>query len=270
VIDTHSHIYDEAFDADRSEVLARARNAGINKVFLPNINADTLNPMLSLCRDNPGFCYPMLGLHPEDVRDDWSCCLDEMETQLSAPSNPFIAIGEVGLDFYWDQTFRDQQLQAFRRQVLWAVRYGLPLMIHSRDAHRDIVEVLTELLPDGRTDSGAEGGMLVRGVFHCFGGTADEAAELLSFPGFMLGIGGVVTYKNSRLPEVLRTTVPLSRIVLETDSPYLAPVPHRGRRNETAYICHVAQRLADIYEVSMQKVTQITTQNALKTFDKAA
>ena len=270
MIDTHSHIYDEAFDDDRDEVLARARDAGINKVFLPNINADTIAPMLKLCMDNPGFCYPMIGLHPEDVREDWSEVLDGMEALLKIVPNPYIAIGEVGLDFYWDQTYREQQIQAFRRQVAWAAQYDMPLMIHSRAAHREIVDVIASQMGDAKHANGGLPACPIRGVFHCFGGNADEARELLEFSGFMLGIGGTVTFKKSKLPEVLRTTVPLSRIVLETDSPYLAPVPQRGKRNETAFVCHVAQQLAHIYDCSIQKVEQITSQNALKTFVKAA
>ena len=324
MIDTHAHIYDEAFDADRDEVLARARDAGLVKVFLPNINAATVEPMLALCSSHPGFCYPMLGLHPEDVRDDWSTVLDSMEARLCQPGHPFIAIGEVGLDFYWDQTYRQQQLEALRRQVGWAVRYSLPLMIHTRSAHPEMVDTLTEILTpkasditcpsdnspagqfvnpadqmsspatqmvngkwlngkchDGKWPNGkcmSPASQMVNGkwlngkcpgVFHCFGGTADEARELLSFEGFMLGIGGVVTFRKSNLPEVLREAVPLTRIVLETDSPYLAPVPHRGKRNETAFIAHVAERLADIYGCTTAEVVQITTQNAIKTFPKA-
>ena len=307
--DTHAHLYDEAFDADRDEALTRARVAGINKVFLPNINATTIAPMLQLCSANPGFCYPMLGLHPEDVREDWSRVLDEMEPLLQQPDHPFIAIGEVGLDFYWDQTYREEQLQAFARQIDWAISYDLPLMIHTRNTHREMVDTIRVRSEKWEVGSekcevrsekcevrsekcgvrseecevrsekcGAETQIVncklsnckLHGVFHCFGGTEAEARELLAFDGFMLGIGGVVTYKKSPLPDVLRAAVPLRRIVLETDSPYLAPVPYRGKRNESAYVRHVAERLADIYQCSVEEVTQITTENALKTFPKAA
>ena len=264
MIDTHTHLYDEAFDADRDEVLARARDAGINKVFLPNISVATVVPMLSLCRDNPDFCYPMIGLHPEDVREDWSSVLDEMEKMLFHPNHTFIAIGEVGLDFYWDNTYAHEQKAAFARQVQWAMAYGLPLMIHCRNAHRDMLDIIKLQIDNGKSSN-----RLITGVFHCFGGTADEAIELLSFEGFMLGIGGVVTFKKSHLPQILRQCVPLSRIVLETDSPYLAPVPHRGKRNESAYVRDVAMALAEIYGCTLDEVDHITTENALKIFNKA-
>ena len=279
LIDTHSHLYQPEFDADRADVLARARDAGIYKVFLPNINADTIPAMLSLCADYPGFCHPMLGLHPEDVRDDWSAVLDAMEPLLQAEDSPYIAIGEVGLDFYWDQTYRDEQLQAFALQIDWAITYDLPLMIHTRKAHREVVDTIRERSEkcEVRSEKHEAETQIVnckssncklRGVFHCFGGTEDEAVELLGHEGFMLGIGGVVTYKKSTLPDVLRSVVPLERIVLETDSPYLAPVPYRGKRNETAYVRCVAEHLADIYQCSFDEVTQITTKNALKVFPK--
>ena len=264
MIDTHAHIYDEAFDADRDEVLARARAANINKVFLPNINASTVEPMLQLCRSNPGYCFPMLGLHPEDVREDWADVLDAMEPMLQQPDNPFIAIGEVGLDFYWDTTFAAQQREVFTRQVAWAAAYNLPLMIHTRNAHREVVDIVSRQIVNRKSSNSK-----LCGVFHCFGGTADEAEELLGFDGFMLGIGGVVTYKRSNLPDVLRQVVPLERIVTETDSPYLAPVPHRGKRNESAYVTDVIATLARIYERTPSEIAQITTENALKTFPKA-
>lgn len=285
MIDTHSHLYDEAFDGDREDVITRARNAGIYKVFLPNINAATIAPMLSLCHAHPVFCHPMLGLHPEDVRPDWQQVLDDMESLLQDPGHPYIAIGEVGLDFYWDDTYREEQIAAFARQVQWATTYGLPLMVHTRNAHREVVDTIDSNTPphstahntatpgatthDGATAPTPTGGAALCGVFHCFGGTEEEASELLANEGFMLGIGGVVTYKKSRLPDVLRAAVPLTRIVLETDSPYLAPVPHRGKRNESAHLTHVAAALANVYGCTPPEVARITTQNAQKVFKKA-
>ena len=285
--DTHSHLYDEAFDADRDAVLERARAAGIGKIFLPNINAETIQPMLRMAQQHPGCLYPMLGLHPEDLGDTWRETLQQMETLLQEQDHPYIAIGEVGLDYYWDRSKYEEQQEAFAIQVEWAVKYGLPLMIHTRDAHREMVQVLTDVRNRNPGISESRNIEISKsrhpeisesrnpeipkssGVFHCFGGSAEEAAELLGFEDFMLGIGGVVTFKKSPLPAVLREAVPLERIVLETDAPYLAPVPHRGKRNETAYVTDVIAKLAEIYERDAQEVARITTENALKTFPKA-
>ena len=253
MIDTHSHIYGPEFDEDREQVISRAREAGVEMILLPNINADSVQPMLDLCHQYPGYCFPMLGLHPEDVRDDYESVLAHMHEQLQTP-NPYIAIGEVGLDFYWDETYRDQQLEAFEQQIKWAEQYDLPLVIHSRKSHRELVDMMER----HRSTS-------LRGIFHCFGGTLDEALELLSFPGFVLGIGGVLTYKKSTLPEVLRN-VPLERIVVETDSPYLSPVPFRGKRNESAYVAYTLQRLAEVYEKSVSEVDIVTTNTAKSLF----
>ncbi len=273
LIDTHSHLYDAAFDADRDAALERATVAGIGKIFLPNINATTVQPMQQLAGEHPGFLYPMLGLHPEDLGKDWREVLAQMEKLLQHADHPFIAIGEVGLDYYWDRSLYDEQQEAFALQIQWAFDYDLPLMIHSRSAHREMVSIIRQSQNgqslNGHSVNRQASNVQLRGVFHCFGGTQEEAEELLSFDGFCLGIGGVLTYKKSHLPEVLRTTVPLSRIVLETDSPYLAPVPYRGKRNESAFLVEVVKRLADIYGVSIQEVTETTTKNALRTFPKA-
>ena len=289
--DTHSHLYDEAFDADRDAVLERARAAGIGKIFLPNINAETIQPMLRMAQQHPGFLYPMLGLHPEDLGTNWRDVLTQMERLLQQAEHPFIAIGEVGLDYYWDRSLYEEQQQAFAIQVRWAMKYNLPLMIHTRSAHREMIANLKsanrewegqivkgECASNQMTNGECRSNQIVNckssnckltGVFHCFGGTAEEAVELLDFEGFCLGIGGALTYKRSQLPEVLHTAVPLSRIVIETDAPYLAAVPYRGKRNEPAFITEVARRLAEIYDTSVEEVTKITTQNALRTFPKA-
>lgn len=261
-IDTHSHLYGEEFAADRDEVLQRAFDAGASKIFLPNINWDTLEPMLRLAGKYPGRLYPMLGLHPEDLGETWREVLPRMERLLMSTDHPFIAVGEVGLDYYWDRSMYEEQQEAFAIQVGWAMRYDLPLMIHTRDAHREVVDVLRKIM-NRETVNGK-----LSGVFHCFGGSAEEAVELLSFDGFMLGIGGVVTFKKSSLPEVLREAVPLERIVVETDAPYLAPTPHRGKRNETAFAIEVLRKLAEIYSRDIGEVAAITTKNALKTFPK--
>ena len=254
MIDTHSHLYEPEFAEDREAVLQRARQAGVERILLPNINNDSREPMLELCRLNPGYCYPMLGLHPEDVRPDFQPTLDAMRHELAQPGHPYIAVGEVGLDFYWDQTYANEQAQAFRQQVQWAVKFRLPLMIHCRAAHRQMVDVLNEFRGEN-----------LSGVFHCFGGTMDEATELLSFPHFVLGIGGVVTFKKSPLPEVLRH-VPLERIVLETDSPYLAPVPHRGQRNESSFLVDTCHKVAEIYEVTPAEVERVTNATVRRIF----
>lgn len=257
MIDTHSHIYEPEFDADREEVVQRARQAGVERILLPNINAGSIEPMLSLCRLYPGYCFPMLGLHPEDVEPStYKQVMADMERLLEEQNHPYIAIGEVGLDFYWDKSFAHEQEEAFRIQIEWAIRYRLPLMIHSRSAQSQIVAALNEYKGEELT-----------GVFHCFGGTVEEAQELLRFPGFVLGIGGVLTYKKSTLPEVL-SAVPLERIVLETDAPYLAPVPYRGKRNESAFVVEVLRKVANIYNVSEQEAERVTNSNVKRIFPR--
>lgn len=257
-IDTHTHIYTDDFDADRAEVVGRALEAGAQKLFLPNIDAASVEPMLRLCRQYPGLCYPMIGLHPTELPPNPQPVLDEMEQMLESRAAEFIAVGEVGIDLYWDASRREEQIAAFVRQAEWALRFGLPLMVHSRAAHRDLVEALRPYASR------------LTGVFHCFGGTAEEAAELLeTFPGFALGIGGVVTFKKSTLAAALRAAVPLSRIVAETDAPYLAPTPHRGKRNEPAYLPLVVQKLSEIYELAPDVVAEQLLQTTKKLFPLA-
>lgn len=264
LIDTHSHIYGEEFTEDIDAVLMRARDADIAKIFLPNVNSESLQPMLDLAVRYQGFLYPMIGLHPEDLSDHWRDDLVQMEALLTQPDHPFIAVGEVGLDYYWDRSHYQEQQEAFAMQIEWAMKYNLPLMIHTRSAHRELVDILKTQIGNCKSSNSK-----LTGVFHCFGGSAEDADELLDFEGFMIGIGGVLTFKKSSLPEVLRSTVPLQRIVIETDDPYLAPVPHRGKRNEPAFIKEVVKRLSEIYDVTEAKVADITTKNALQTFPKA-
>ena len=256
MIDTHSHIYEPVFRADREDVIMRAKQAGVELILLPNINAESIEQMLDLCYRYPDYCFPMMGLHPTDIEEDYKQVLVDMEALLKAPDHPYIAIGEVGLDYYWDKSKAKEQEETFRVQIEWAIKYHLPLMIHSRSAHRQLVTAISEY-------KGEE----ISGVFHCFGGTKDEALELLQFPGFALGIGGVVTYKNSPLPETL-ASVPLERIVLETDSPYLAPVPYRGKRNESSYLAEVLQKVAQIYNVSEKQAESVTNNNARRIFQR--
>lgn len=251
MIDTHSHIYGEEFDADRDAVVDRAKQAGVEKILLPNINEDSIVRMMATVRAYPGTCYPMMGLHPEDVSDDWEHVLDRMEPLLT---DDIIAVGEVGLDFYWDATYKHEQLDAFERQICWAKEHDLPLVIHMRKAEQELLAVMECHKCDG-----------LRGVFHCFSGSKETAARLLKYEGFALGIGGVLTFKNSRLAETLRS-VPLDRIVLETDAPYLAPVPFRGQRNEPAYVAKVASFLSEIYSVTSEEVNDITNATVTNIF----
>lgn len=256
-IDTHTHLDGEEFAADRAEVMARAREAGVGKVFLPAIDIKSTEAILDVCRQYPGYAYPMVGLHPEEVRADWREVLAQMKQYLK-PENRFIAIGEVGLDYYWSREFEQEQLDAFEEQVKWSVETRLPLMIHCRKGQNEMVQLLRRYKND-----------LPGGVFHCFTGNEHEAEELLQFDRFVLGIGGVLSFKNSHLPEVLPAVVPLDRIVIETDSPYMAPVPMRGQRNESAYVKFVLQRLAEAYGVSEEVVATTTTATAQRIFPLA-
>lgn len=256
-IDTHTHLDGEEFAADRAEVMARAREAGVGKVFLPAIDIKSTEAILDVCRQYPGYAYPMVGLHPEEVRADWREVLAQMKQYLK-PENHFIAIGEVGLDYYWSREFEQEQLDAFEEQVKWSVETRLPLMIHCRKGQNEMVQLLRRYKND-----------LPGGVFHCFTGNEHEAEELLQFDRFVLGIGGVLTFKKSHLPEVLPAAVPLDRIVIETDSPYMAPVPMRGQRNESAYAKFVLQRLAEAYGVSDDAVAEATNAAVQRIFPLA-
>lgn len=256
-IDTHTHIYTEDFDTDRAEVLLRARQAGAEALLLPNIDEASIAPMLRLCTEQPDFCYPMMGLHPTVLPKDPMPLLDRMEALLSAPNHPYVAVGEVGIDLYWDTSRREEQITVFQRQAEWAIRFDLPLVVHSRSAHRELVDTLRPMASQ------------LRGIFHCFGGTEAEAHELISlFPHFALGIGGILTFRRSTLPSILATTVPLSRLVVETDAPYLAPTPHRGHRNEPAYIPHILITLSEIYNRSLKEVAEILRTNTLRLFPR--
>lgn len=253
-IDTHTHLDGTEFDADRDEVMERARAAGVSKVFLPAIDLKSVETVLAVSRKYEGYAYPMIGLHPEEVGADWENVLQRMREYI-VPGNPFIAIGEVGLDFYWTRDNEREQLAAFERQVEWSVETRLPLMIHCRKAQNEMVAVMRRYQNE-----------LPGGVFHCFTGNEKEAEQLLEFQNFVLGIGGVLTFKKSHLPDVLPASVPLSRIVLETDSPYMAPVPKRGERNESAYVEFVLKRLAEAYGVEDEEVARQTNENVERVF----
>jgi len=255
MIDTHAHIDGPEFADDLEAVIQRAKDAGVEKIFVPGICLKDTPHLLNICQAYPNYLYPMLGLHPENIMDeDYHYALDQLESLLD---DSIIAIGEVGLDFYWDDTHKQEQLEVFEHQVQWAEKYDLPLMIHSRNAHKELMEVM-----ERHRDSN------LRGVFHCFTGTEEEARDLLTFPHFMLGIGGVLTFKKSTLREVVKNAIPLSRIVLETDAPYMAPVPNRGKRNESAYVRCVAEKLAETYNTNFDNIVLQTTKNTLKVFKK--
>lgn len=278
VIDTHTHFDAEEFDEDRAEAFARAKEAGVDKVFLPAIDVKTTHAVLALSKEYPGYAYPMIGLHPEEVKEDWKEQLAELrkileEHRMTGNANPadesgnanpagdspqfsdFIAIGEVGLDYYWSREFEIEQLKAFEEQVKWSVETQLPLMIHCRKAQNEMVHLLRKYEKE-----------LPGGVFHCFTGNQKEAEELLSFDKFVLGVGGVSTFKSSHLREDLPAVVPLDRIVLETDSPYMAPVPYRGKRNESAFVVEVMKTLAKAYGISEEEFARQTNLNAERVF----
>ena len=254
MIDTHCHLDGEEFREDLEAVIARAREAGVVAIGVPGIDLKSCETIPALCSQYPGYCYPMLGLHPEEVRSDWKDVLMAIAPAVRGA----IAIGEVGLDFYWSREFEREQLEAFEEQVRWSVELQLPLMIHCRKAQNELLYILKRYKDD-----------LPGGVFHCFTGNEIEARELLSFDRFVLGIGGVLTFKKSKLPETLAQAVPLSRIVLETDAPYMAPVPMRGQRNEPAYVRHVITRMAEAYGISEDELAAQTTSNALRVFPLA-
>lgn len=253
-IDTHAHLDGMEFKADLSEVMARARAIGVAKVFLPSIDLDSIDSVLSVCDRYPQYAYPMIGLHPEEVKADFRDVLSKMKSLLT---DRFIAIGEVGLDFYWSREFEREQLEAFEEQECWSIEQRKPLMIHCRKGQNEMVNLLKKYEKD-----------LPGGVFHCFTGNEREAEELLRFDRFVLGIGGVLTFKKSHLPETLPAVVPLNRIVLETDSPYMAPVPMRGKRNESAFVVYVLKRLAECYGVSEEEVAETTNQNVERVFGR--
>lgn len=252
-IDTHAHLYLDEFSEDLPQVMDRARNSGISHILLPNIDSSTIEPMLSVCSLYKRYCYPMIGLHPTSVNETYKRELAIVEENLK--TNPdFIAIGEVGLDLYWDKTFLKEQLIAFNRQVELALEYNLPLVVHTRDAFEYLYDSLKPYINSP-----------LKGVFHSFTGTAEEAHKLMEFPGFMLGINGVVTFKNSTLSVTLQD-IPLTRLVIETDAPYLTPVPYRGKRNETSYIKYTLKKLSDVYQVPIDSAARATTENTFKVF----
>jgi TatD DNase family protein len=254
VIDSHSHIYLPEFAEDIEEVLERAAGAGVKKILMPNIDLRSLTAMKDLAGRFPDTCFPMIGLHPCSVREDFREVLDKMQEELEV--GDYVAIGETGCDMYWDKTFINQQQEALAIQARWAKESGLPLVIHARESFEEIFEVL-----DSENDE------RLRGVFHCFSGNERQAEKIASYGGFYYGLGGVLTYKNSGIDR-LAPLLDRNRILLETDAPYLTPVPHRGKRNEPLFVIHVLQKLADILHLSSEETAELTTMNTKTLFDR--
>lgn len=258
--DTHAHLYAEEFDNDRDAMMANAMASGVQLFFLPNIDHTSIPGMLSLVKKYPGTCFPMMGLHPcyvtKTYEDDLRVVMHWLEKCNSAPGAEFrfCAVGEIGIDLYWDKTFFAQQQDAFRRQIELAKQYKLPIVIHTRNSFDESYSIVSELNDDSLT-----------GIFHCFSGNTEQAEKVIALGGFKLGIGGVVTFKNSGLDKVVEA-IGIEHMVLETDAPYLAPVPHRGKRNESAYVKLVAEKIAAIKNISVEEVARVTTGNAKKMF----
>lgn len=252
LIDTHTHLFTNEFEADRLDAIQRAIKAGVTKFFLPNIDSSTILVMLTLEEQFSDICFPMIGLHPCSVNENYMQELSIIEEWLT--KRKFCGIGEIGLDYYWDKTFIPQQKIAFAQQIDWAKRYSIPIVIHQRESFEDTFRIVQRKNDD-----------TLSGIFHCFTGTIEQAEKIISLGNFLLGIGGVITYKKSTLPDVIEK-IDLKHIVLETDSPYLPPVPYRGKRNESSYLPLIAQKIAEIKNISLEEVAQITTANATQIF----
>lgn len=251
-IDTHTHIYIDDFNDDREAVVRQAISMGVDTMLLPNIDVASIGQVNALTQQFPQNCLPMMGLHPGYVNADWKAALDVIEKELF--SGDYIAVGEIGMDLYWDKTFVEEQKHVFAQQVKWAKELGLPIAIHAREAFDPIFDLLDELNDDQLT-----------GVFHCFTGTLEQAEKVMAYGGFYFGIGGVVTYKNAGLDRVV-AELPLDKLVLETDAPYLPPVPHRGKRNESSYLIHIAEKVAEVKQLTLKEIADTTTQNAKQLF----
>ena len=278
MIDTHCHIDEEAFEPDREEVIARQQQSGVQAMIVPGVNVASINSVMELCHAHPGYCYPALGLHPEDVKADWREQLATVEAAIRAHRDELVAIGEIGLDYYWDKTFKEEQKEVLRRQLLLARELNLPIILHNREATEDILSIVNTIANDQSpitNDQSPITNNQLRGVFHCYSGSK-ETAEIILKMGFYLGIGGVLTFKNSKLSETLRElnqseiknqqSEILNRLLLETDAPYMAPTPHRGERNESRFMALVAERLAQVLNVSVDEIIEATSANARQLF----
>jgi TatD DNase family protein len=251
LIDTHCHLYASEFDADRTLMIERAQHIGIQEFYLPGIDSEAIDGMLNLEKQYPNICFPMMGLHPCYVKDNYLQELNIVQNWLK--QRKFVAIGEIGLDFYWDKTFATQQQEAFEQQMQWALDYRLPIVIHTREAMQATIDAVKPFAKKG-----------LKGIFHCFSGSYESAKEIIAM-NFLLGIGGVVTYKNAWLGEVVGK-IDLKHLVLETDAPYLSPVPFRGKRNESSYLEFVLKKIAEVKQITIEEVATITTQNAKELF----
>ena len=278
MIDTHCHIDEEAFEPDREEVIARQQQSGVQAMIVPGVNVASINSVMELCHAHPGYCYPALGLHPEDVKDDWREQLATVEAAIRAHRDELVAIGEIGLDYYWDKTFKEEQKEVLRRQLLLARELNLPVILHNREATEDILSIVNTIANDQSPITNDQSPMTnnqLKGVFHCYSGSK-ETAEIILKMGFYLGIGGVLTFKNSKLSETLKELnqssitnhqLPITnRLLLETDAPYMAPTPHRGERNESRFMALVAERLAQVLNVSVDEIIEATSANARQLF----
>lgn len=252
IIDTHSHIFDETFSNDIDDVILRAKQAGVAAVLLPNIDTESIKEVNSLAERHKGYCLPMMGLHPTSVTKDWKKDLNIIKEQFSR--HQYIAVGEIGIDLYWDTSLAEEQKSAFEEQLRWSIEYNLPVSIHCRNAVMESVECIKKVGADK-----------LKGSFHSFGGNSEELQAVLDLKSFYIGINGTVTYKNSTLPTVLQDA-DLSRIIVETDAPYLPPVPYRGKRNEPSYTSYIVDKLCDIYNTNKDDVESTTSNNAKKLF----
>lgn len=251
-IDTHTHLFLEEFNEDRDLIIESAIEKGVNRFFLPNIDSSSINDMLALSKKYPENCFPMMGLHPTSVKENFEEELELVEKYLE--KEKFYGVGETGIDLYWDKTFIEEQERAFRYQIKLAKKYKLPIIIHVRDSFNEVFKIVDELNDDS-----------LSGIFHCFSGDYNQAEKIIGYKGFKLGIGGVITFKNSNLSEII-SKIDLQHIVLETDAPFLAPVPKRGRRNESAYLIYIAQKIAELHNISIETVAEISTKNARQLF----
>jgi len=251
LIDTHTHLYLDNFDADRDETINNAIDNGVGKMLLPAIDSTTYDAMMHLRNKYPGNCFSMIGLHPTSVKDNYETEMDLVENELE--KGGFVGIGEIGIDLYWDNTYFEEQKDAFRRQLKLAKKYRLPVAIHTRDSFNEIYPIIKD-------ESDEE----LRGVFHCFTGTVEESQKIIDL-GFKMGIGGIITFKNSGLDKVVET-IPIEYLLLETDSPFLTPMPYRGKRNQSAYLTYIAEKIAKVKSISVEEVAEITTKNTKELF----
>ncbi len=250
--DTHTHLYSKDFEGESTILIQNAIDKGINRLFMPNVDSDSIGAMLQIEKQFPNNCFPMMGLHPCSVGPKYQQDISVVEYWLN--KRKFIAVGEIGIDLYWDKTFFEQQQDAFRRQIELAKKYNVPYIIHSRNSFNEVMEIVSEFKDDN-----------IKAIFHCFSGNVEQAEQVIAAGNFKLGIGGVVTFKNSGLDKVVEA-IDLKHLVLETDAPYLAPVPHRGKRNDPDYLVLIAQRIAEIKNISIEEVAAITTQNSIDVF----